>query len=89
VNGVKAFTKGFHNPEKGQALIEYTILTGLLGLVLVVAIANVADQILDIWNDLMEDLDTIDDCVADMDVECPESDEDNGNERDTVKRGYR
>ena len=72
---MKAFSKGFHK-EKGQALIEYTIITGLLGLMLVVAIANVADQILDIWNDLNEDLDTIDDCVADVDVECPESNED-------------
>jgi len=62
--------------EHGVAIIEYTILTGLIGLVLMVAIANVADQILDIWNDLMEDLDTIDDCVADCDIVCPESDED-------------
>ena len=62
--------------ENGQALIEYTIIVGLLGLVMAVAVANVADQILDIWNDLMEDLDTIDDCVADADIECPESDED-------------
>jgi len=63
--------------EKGQALIEYTILVGLLGLVMAVAVANVADQVLDIWNDLAEDLDTIDDCVADQDIECPESNEDN------------
>jgi len=68
--------------EKGVALIEYTILVGLLGLVMVVAIANVADQILDIWNDLAEDLDTIDDCVADADVECPESNEDSGRDDD-------
>ena len=63
--------------EKGQALIEYTIVVGLIGLIMAVAIANVADQILDIWNDLAEDLDTIDDCVADLDVVCPESNEDN------------
>lgn len=86
---MKTLTKGFRNDEKGQALIEYTILAGLLGLVLVVAVANVADQILDIWNDLMEDLDTIDDCVADMDVVCPESNEDDGNEDDTGNGGYR
>ena len=62
--------------ENGQALIEYTIIVGLIGLVLAVAVANVADQILDIWNDLNEDLDTIDDCVADADIVCPESNED-------------
>jgi len=88
VKRVKAFSKGFHE-EKGQALIEYTILTGLLGLMLIVAVANVADQILDIWNDLNEDMDTIDDCVADMDVVCPESDEDDGNEDDTPGGGRR
>jgi len=66
--------------ESGQALIEYTIIVGLLGLVLAVAVANVADQVLDIWNDLNEDLDTIDDCVADSDIECPESDEDDSKE---------
>jgi len=62
--------------EYGQALSEYTLLAGLLGLTLVVAIANVGDHILDIWNDAVEDLDTIDDCVADSDVVCPESNED-------------
>lgn len=62
--------------EYGQAIPEYTLLVGLLGLTLVVAVANVADQILDIWNDAMEDLDAIDDCVADLDVVCPESNED-------------
>lgn len=62
--------------EHGAAIIEYTILTGLIGLVLAVAIANVADQLLDIWNDLAEDLDTIDDCVSDLDIVCPESNED-------------
>jgi len=62
--------------EFGQAMPEYVILVGLLGLTLVVAIANVSDQILDIWNDAMEDLDIIDDCVSDSDVECPESHED-------------
>ena len=62
--------------EKGQALIEYTIIVGLISLAVVVAVGNVADQILDIWNDLAEDLDTIDDCVADADVEAPESNED-------------
>ena len=66
--------------ENGQALIEYTIIVGLIGLVLAVAVANVADQILDIWNDLNEDLDTIDDCVADADIVCPESQEDDDNE---------
>ena len=64
--------------EYGQAIPEYTLLVGLLGLTLVVAVANVADQILDIWNDAMEDLDAIDDCVADEDVICPESNEDDG-----------
>lgn len=38
--------------------------------------ANVSDQIMDIWNDLNEDLDTLDDCVSDIDVICPESNED-------------
>ncbi len=68
--------------ECGQAIAEYTLLVGLLGLTLVVAIANVGDQILDIWNDAAEDLDTIDDCVADADVVCPESDEDSGPDED-------
>lgn len=62
--------------EDGQALIEYTIIVGLLGLAMAVAIGNVADQLLDIWNDLAEDLDTIDDGVANADVEFPESNED-------------
>ena len=62
--------------ERGQALIEYTIIVGLLALALVVAVGNVSDQIMDIWNDLNEDLDTIDDGVADSDLEFPESAED-------------
>ena len=62
--------------ENGQALVEYTIIVGLLSMALIVAVGNVADQILDIWNDLAEDLDTIDDGVANADVEWPESDED-------------
>jgi len=62
--------------ENGQALIEYTIIVGLLALALVVAVGNVSDQIMDIWNDLNEDLDTIDDGVADADLEFPESQED-------------
>ena len=66
--------------EKGQAIIEYTILVSLIGLIMAVAIANVADEILDIWNDLMEDLDTIDDCVSDIDIVCPESNEDASND---------
>lgn len=65
--------------EKGQAMIEYTIIASLIGLVMAVAIANVADELLDIWNDLAEDLDTIDDCVSDIDIECPESNEDPNN----------
>jgi len=64
--------------EKGQAIIEYTILVALIGLVMAVAVATVADNLLDIWNDLAEDLDTIDDCVSDIDIVCPESDEDGG-----------
>lgn len=63
--------------EKGQAIIEYTIVASLIGLVMAVAIANVADELLDIWNDLAEDMDTIDDCVSNIDIECPESNEDN------------
>jgi len=69
----------FIKTKKGQAIIEYTILVSLIGLVMAIAIANVADNLLDIWNDLMEDLDAIDDCVSDIDIECPESNEDNGN----------
>ena len=65
--------------DKGQALIEYTILMGLLGLAMVVAIANVADQIMDIWNDLTQDLDTIDDGVSDSDVTFPVSNPDGSN----------
>jgi len=68
--------KALFKYEGGQALIEYTIIVGLLALVMAVAIANVADQVLDIWNDLNEDLDAIDDCVADSDIVCPESNED-------------
>jgi len=64
--------------EKGQAMIEYTLMVALLGLVMAVAIAQVADELLDIWNDLLEDMGTIKDCVADIDIECPESNEDNG-----------
>lgn len=76
--------------ECGQALIEYTILVGLLGLAMVVHVANVADQIMDIWNDLMEDLDAIDDGVADSDLVFPISDEDdNCTEDDTEEGGYR
>jgi len=62
--------------EKGQAIIEYTILVALIGLVMAVAVATVADNLLDIWNDLAEDLDAIDDCVSDIDIVCPESNED-------------
>jgi len=72
--------------ERGLALIEYTIIVGLLALALSVAIANVSDQIMDIWNDLNEDLDTIDDGVADSDVVFPESNEDG--ERDDDSGGY-
>jgi Flp pilus assembly pilin Flp len=76
--------------QKGQALIEYTILTGLIGLAMVVTIANVADQIMDIWNDLMQDLDSIDDGVADSDLCFPQSDVDDcGTEDDTEEGGYR
>jgi len=88
--------------EKGQALIEYTIIVGLLGLAMVVAIANVADQIMDIWNDLMEDLDTIDDGVSDSDLTFPVSNADGSNKdggadhggigqgcNDTESGGYR
>jgi len=70
--------------ERGVALIEYTIIVGLLVLAMTVAIANVSDQIMDIWNDLNEDLDTIDDGVADSDVVFPESNEDD--ERDDDDR---
>lgn len=66
--------------ERGVALIEYTIIVGLLVLAMVVAIANVSDQIMDIWNDLNEDLDTIDDGVAGSDVVFPESNEDGDKE---------
>ena len=65
--------------QKGQALIEYTILTGLIGLAMVVAIANVADQIMDIWNDITQDLDTIDDGVSDSDLTFPVSNADGSN----------
>ena len=61
---------------KGQALMEYTVLAGLISMSLVAAIATVSDQLLDIWNDLAEDLDVIDDTVADLDVVMPESNED-------------
>ncbi len=74
--------------QKGQALIEYTILTGLIGLAMVVAIANVADQIMDIWNDLTQDLDEIDDGVADLDLTFPESNPD-GCDSDDEEYGYR
>ncbi len=66
--------------EKGQALIEYTILAGLLGLAMMATIANVADQVMDIWNDLTQDLDVIDDGNADLDVRFPVSDEDGSNQ---------
>jgi len=74
--------------QKGQALIEYTILTGLIGLAMVVAIANVADQIMDIWNDLTQDLDEIDDGVADLDLTFPVSNPD-GCDSDDEEYGYR
>ncbi len=70
--------KLFFKSQKGQALVEYTIIVGLLSLALVVAVGNVADQIMDIWNDLAEDLDMIDDGNADSDVVFPESEEDTG-----------
>lgn len=74
---------GFFQGQKGQALIEYTVLIALITLTVIVAVSTVADEILDIWNDLAEDLDTIDDYVADTDVEdfMPESNED-GNDED-------
>jgi Flp pilus assembly pilin Flp len=84
--------------EKGQALIEYTILAGLLGLALVVATANVADQVMDIWNDLMEDMDAIDDGNANLDLVFPQSDADGdpddgvdigGGTEDNEDGGYR
>lgn len=62
--------------QKGQALMEYTVLAGLMAMTLVAAIATVSDQLLDIWNDLAEDLDMIDDAVADLDIVMPESNED-------------
>jgi len=68
--------------EKGQAIIEYTILVALIGLVMAVAVANVADNLLDIWNDLAEDIDTIDDCISDIDIVCPESNEDSDSNDD-------
>ena len=75
--------------ERGQALIEYTILVGLLGLAMAVAIANVADQIMDIWNDLMEDLDAIDDGNDNIDVVFPSSDIDETVETDDEDGGFR
>ncbi len=56
--------------------MEYTVLVGLITMSVVTAIATVSDQLLDIWNDLAEDLDVIDDYVADLDVVMPESNED-------------
>ncbi|MCD6505901.1 hypothetical protein J7M22_04670 [Candidatus Poribacteria bacterium] len=73
--------------DKGQALIEYTILMGLLGLAMVVAIANVADQIMDIWNDLTQDLDTIDDGVSDSDLTFPVSNADGSNKDGGANHG--
>jgi Flp pilus assembly pilin Flp len=84
--------------EKGQALIEYTILVGLLGLAMAVAVANVADQVMDIWNDLTEDLDAIDDGNANLDLVFPQSDADGcaddgttiaGGTEDNEDGGYR
>lgn len=79
----------FLRKQSGQALIEYTIIVGLLGLAMVAHVANVADQIMDIWNDLMQDLDVIDDCVANDCVVCPQSDADESGEIDTEEGGYR
>ena len=59
--------------QRGQAIVEYTIITGLIGLALAATIANVGDQIMDIWNDLVQDLDVIDDGNADLDVVFPVS----------------
>jgi len=59
--------------QRGQAIVEYTIITGLIGLALTATIANVGDQIMDIWNDLMQDMDVIDDGVSDLDVVFPQS----------------
>ena len=77
--------------SKGQALIEYTVILALITMVMLTAIATVSDEVLDIWNDLAEDLDTIDDYVADTDlgdtVEMPESDED-GDSGDWGIEGY-
>lgn len=68
----------FLQRNKGLCLIEYTVLTALMLGVMLPAIAMIADQVLDILNDLAEDLDVIDDYVADLDLEgmMPESDED-------------
>lgn len=75
--------------QRGQAIVEYTLITGLLGLALAAAIANVGDQIMDIWNDLMEDMDAIDDGVSESDVTFPQSDVDESDETDTEEGGYR
>jgi len=73
--------------ERGQALIEYTILVGLLGLAMIATIANVADQIMDIWNDMTQDLDVIDDGNADLDVRFPVSDENGSNQDGGLNHG--
>jgi len=71
---------------KGLCLIEFAVLSALLLGVMLPAIAMIADNVLDILNDLAEDLDAIDDLVAEIDlgdtVEMPESNEDNDSHDD-------
>lgn len=55
--------------QKGFLLIEFVVLSALFIGVMLPALAMIADNILDILNDLAEELDIIDDFVADLDLD--------------------
>ena len=63
--------------ETCLCIIEFAVMSALLIGVMLPAIAIIADNVLDILNDLAEDLDTIDDFVANLDLDITiESNED-------------
>ena len=48
-----ALMRSLARDEKGQDLIEYALLAGLIALVAVVAIGNAGTEVNEIWNDIV------------------------------------
>ncbi len=63
------FAKRLLGKEKGLLIIEYAVMGALFIGIMLPALAMIADNVLDILNDLAEELDVIDDWVADLDLE--------------------